>query len=44
MKTYKVYREEHVSRNDWRDGYGDYQNLELVDCAVLLFHIYLLGM
>jgi hypothetical protein len=31
MKTYKVYCEEHVSRNDWRDGYGDYQNLELID-------------
>ena len=31
MKHYIVYHKEHVSQNDWQDGYGDYLNIESVE-------------
>lgn len=30
MKDYKVYVWHDVRTNDWRDGFGDYQNTQLV--------------
>ncbi len=36
LKMWKVSRVEHVSTNDWQDGYGDYQNRQAVHYGMTL--------
>lgn len=34
LKMFRVSRIQHVSTNDWQDGYGDYQNRQPVHYGV----------
>jgi len=36
LKMFKVSRIEHVSTNDWQDGYGDYENRQSVHYGIAL--------